>query len=170
MVADRLKDPDLGVDAMLALLERDLPSDDLPVSVPYIGDETRDQIVAAGQGPPALPALYVTEDGPFAVDGEVRTEDHRDTIPGNGVAVAIRYLEANSNTIQAVQARSYVLRAVVKVLKRLLDNAGFEDTLRNGISLESCEQISWGQWSEKVGEARVGGALVCLFRARDSNP
>jgi len=170
MVTDQLRDPDQGVEAMLATLTPDLETDIIPAVVPFIGDATRDLEVADGHDPPATPALYVTEDGPLAVEGEVRTNDHRDSLPGAGVAIAIRLVEANSNTVEAVQARTYILRAVVKSLTLLLDNAGDAAVYRNGIELVSCERMEFGRWAEKLNEARVGAALVALFVYRDHNP
>lgn len=170
MVTDQLRDPVEGVEAMLATLTADLPTDVIPQFVPYVMDETRDLEVADGHDPPGTPALYVTEDGPLAVEGEVRTNDHRDSLPGAGVALAIRLVEANSNTVEVVQARTYIMRAVVKSLTLLLDNAGGSRVIRNGIELVSCERMEFGRWQEKLGEARVGAALVCLFVYRDHAP
>lgn len=170
MVTDQLRDPLIGVEAMLATLTPDLETDIIPVHIPFIGDETRDAEVADGQDPPALPALYVTEDGPLTVEGEVHTNDHRDSLPGSGVLIAIRFVEGNSNTIEAVQARTYVMRAVVKSLRVMLDNAGAAGVLRNGIELVSCDRMEYGRWQEKLNEARVGAALVCQFVYRDNNP
>lgn len=170
MVTDHLKDPEVGVEAMLEGLTADLETDVIPQFVPFIGDETRDAEVADGHDPPATPALYVTEDGPLAVEGEVRTNDHRDSLGGSGVALAIRLVEANSNTVEAAQARTYIMRAIVKSLTVLLDNAGQSQVLRNGIELVSCERMEYGRFVEKLKEARVGAALVCLFVYRDHAP
>lgn len=171
MVADHLKDPDLGVEAMLATLTKDRDSDVIPLVVPFIGNEADDLCVADEQDPPATPALYITEGfAPLALEGEVHTNDHRDSLPGSGLSVVIGFVEANANTIQSVQARTYILRAVLKSLRRMLDNAGAAGVFRNDQELVSCDRITVGRMSMTLQQARIAAAMECLFVTRDNNP
>lgn len=171
MVSDHLRDSELGVEAQLLTLTRDRDTDTLPERVPFIGNEADDACVADGQDPPATPALYIVEGfTPLVLDGEVHTGDQRDTVPGSGVAVVIGLVEANANTIQAVQARTYLLRAVRKSLRLMLDNAGAAGVYRNGQELITCERMTVGRWAETLGEARITAAIECLFAYRDNTP
>jgi hypothetical protein len=172
MVTDRLADAALGVNAMLQTLARDEPTDVDPaaLAVLFIGDETRDLHVAELREPPATPAIYVAEDGPLAVEGEVFTDTHRDTLPGAGVPIAVRLILRGTNTVELVQARCYYMRATVKSLKTLLDNASAGATERNGISLEGCESFTYGRWSEQIGNAKTAGAVVMVVKGRDNAP
>lgn len=158
------------MEAMLATLTADLDGDVIPQAIAFIGDETRDPEVADGQDPPGTPALYVTEGGPMAVEGEVRTNDHRDSVDGSGVAIVIGLVEANANTIEAVQARTYILRACIKSLTLLLDNTGAAGVYRNNIEVVSCDRMEYGRWVETLHQSRISAALVCLFRYRDHAP
>lgn len=170
IVTDRLKHPTLGVNAMLAKLSKDLPTDVKPRPVHWIGDDTRDEIVASRQDPPGLPALYVMEDGPLSMEGETPTGSHRDTLQNAGVAIAVRYLEADADSFKANQARHQTIRAALQSLTTLLDETPDEDVLvRNGIQWISLERVDAGRWQEKVGSARVGGAIGLLVSARETN-
>jgi hypothetical protein len=166
LVTDRLRDPVLGVNAKLEAIPRDLPSDYDPPAVAFIGDETRDEVVAEFKEPPALPAIYVMEDGPVAVQGETPDGRHADTLEGAGVAVAIRYLDRNANTVELVQARNYVLRAIVRSVRSLL---GEDGVTRNGIQMIAAERFDYGKWRESVGEAAVRAAVTVLFMVRDTD-
>lgn len=166
MVTDHLKDPDEGVDACLALIEKDDPKDAKPEKVGFIGDETRDEVVAGWLAPPRLPALYVSIDGPMAVQGETPTFDYRDTMDGSGVAVAVRFLQKEPTKRKAVQERCYVIRAVVMSLTRLLNKG--TSNIRNGIEMIAAERIDYGRWREAVGDCEVTAAVVVMFKTRDN--
>ena len=175
IITAALKDDVIGVNAMLATIPKDAPDDWKP-DVAFIGDETSDEVVARDQDAPNYPALYVTENDPLAMEGEAQTNTHRDSLTGQGPGFAIELLLANADTIKAVQARGYILRAVVRTLKRLLDNssnlegADPEATRRGDIELVNGERITYGKWQRAAGNQKVVGMVHLLCKGRDNAP
>lgn len=162
---DWLKDPTYGVNAQLANVPKDA-GDPVPTNIAFIGDQTRDKVVAQWKEPQDFPALYVTMDGPAVGAGEVGTI-HRDY---DSVVVAIRYLVRNPDAEEALRDTFYTLRAIVRSVKDLAHNDQAPQRTRNGIYIGTVKSIAYGQWREGVGNATATGVVTITQDVRDSSP
>lgn len=153
--------------AMTSATVLDKDGDARPLSVGFIGNESEDEEVAQGYDPPSLPAIYVTEDGPMAMAGEVTTT-YRDTLPGQGMPVAIRVVQEDFDTVAAVQARGYLLRAIMQSLEDWLANGNEASRTRSGVQVMWADTFTMGPWEEELGSARVTAAIVVNLQLRDT--
>lgn len=131
-----------------------------------IFDSTRHQVVAAGQAPPAYPALYVMSQGPILMAGE--------PVPagqiryGNSpVKIAIRYLTANTDVAAARRDGCYTLRAVARSLRALSKTMPL---VRNGIEMILGASMEYYPVAGTIGNGRVAGAVLVGYEIRDVNP
>ena len=133
------------------------------VTHPWVGER---------KPPPCAPALYVTVMGPILLRGEPYPSGQiRDTKAP--VKVGIRYLTTNSDTAVARQDGCYTLRAVARSMRELSKSYNQPDTtmVRNGIAVVLGENdMEFWPTVEEIGNARVAGALVVHFFARDGQP
>jgi hypothetical protein len=165
IVTDWVQDATDGVNANLDTIDYD-GSDTAPDDVAYFGDDTRDEIVALRKDPPKYPAIYVTEDAPWTMEGEVNTICRR----AEDITIAIRYLIRAHDRYSGRRDTYYTLRAVVASVKELMDNANLASRTRDNVCIESAESISQLIVHEAVGEATVTGAVVVTFRVIDTAP
>lgn len=168
MVSDWLGHEDLartdGVNDLISTVPRD-GGDPEPAALEGVYDETRDDFVAAREDPPVSPSLYVIQDAPFTLEGEVQTQIRR----AEGYVLAIWYLTHNWDTALGVQAASYTLRAVVKSL-RALTEADSSTRTRNKICLEEIDDLLMVPVVEAVGESSVLGGIMATLTVRDGQP
>ena len=156
-----------GLNYHLALVDIDA-TDTVPADIKWIGDETRDDRVAQGEDPPKTPAVYVTSDGPFVIDGEiVPNQDVRDL---NEVRIAVRYLLPSNHGANAVRDAYYSVRAIMKSIAQLMLNDNVDDRTRNQFVLQEITSTVGGAVREGIGDFMVTSAVVFTFRARDLDP
>lgn len=165
MVTDWLKNTSYGVAPKLLAIPVDA-ADVRPRAVQFIGCASEDERVLKQTDPPKFPALYVSSDGPLAVDGEVGTI-FRD---GDALTIAIRYITKNYDSVEGVQDTLYTLRAVVRSLRDLLRNENAAARVRNSVLLIACTKMTYGRWEESYGSATVTGAVTATFKVRDTAP
>lgn len=160
--SDWLKDSGNGVNAHLLQIPLD-GTDPRPAPVAFIGDQTRDKVVARWEQPLDFPAIYVTMDGPAIGQGEV-SQIHRDF---DDVVIAIRLLVKNPDTQESVRDTFYYLRAIVRSVKALAHNDQAPERNRGGIYVGTVKAITYGRWSEAVGSATATGAVTITHNVRD---
>ena len=148
-------------------------SDTLTPNNLAIFDSTRHIVVVDKKvGPPALPALYVSSQGPIMMMGEpypagqIRATE----VP---VKIVVRYITSNSDFAVARRDGSYTLRAVARSLRALsksYNGPGYSG-IRNGILLVLGQgPMEFWPTVDSVGNARVAGAIVVHYYVRDLNP
>ncbi len=166
MLTDWLADGSVnGVNEKLGVIEYD-GEDTAPVDVAFFGDDTRSEEVALRQEPPSYPAIYVTEDAPWTMDGEVNTIIRR----SENLTIAIRYILRSHDKWTARRDTYYTLRAIVASVKELMDPANLAARTRDNVCIESAEEISQLIVHEAVGDGTVTGAVVVTFRVIDAAP
>ena len=155
------------LNAMTPETTLDSAEDYRPLEVGFIGNESEDEEVSLSYEPPGYPAIYVTEDGPMGMSGEVPT-NFRDTLPGEGLPVAIRIIQHDFDTVAAVQARGYLLRAIMQSLEDWLSNANEASRTRSGLQVMWADNFRMGPWDEGIGgAAKVTAAIVVTLQLRD---
>lgn len=168
LIADWLGHEDVsktdGVNDYLPGIPRDA-GDSQPTVLAAVYDETRDDCVASRNDPPNTPCLYLVQDSPMTLAGEVETQV-RDS---DDAVLAIRYLTTSYDTAQGIQDTSYTLRAVVKSLRALTQASSAERT-RNSVCLLAIHDIVFVPITEAVGDSHVTGALVVTLEVRDAAP
>jgi len=134
-------------------------------------DPTRHPWVAEKKEPPVSPALYVMCQGPVLMMGEPYPagQIRATTAP---IRVAIRYLTTNRDAAVARRDGCYTLRGVARSLRQLDKNEQSETgRLRNSIWFVLGEDpIEFHPVIETIGNARVSGAVVVHYLARDGAP
>ena len=171
LMTDWFKGSTGGLDVKLAAMVpetvRDKDGDFIPTSVGFIGNDSEDECVAQFYEPPSYPAIYITEDGSMGMQGEVTT-NFRDTLLGEGLPVAVRIIQQEFDTVAAIQARGYLLRAIMQSLEDWLSNANEASRIRSGVQVMWADHLRMGPWEEEVGEeAKVTSALVVTLQLRD---
>jgi hypothetical protein len=164
LIADWLADATYGVNALLASTPRDA-GDAQPANV-TIYDETRDSTAARGDVPTSLPAVIVTTDRVDQLDGQVAT-----TTRDGQVTVRVRYVISQAATATAIQDSSYVLRTVLRSLRKFFDlNAAAAGRTRNSIYLESCLSLAGAPMWTPMEDAVVTGGIIATIQLRDLTP
>lgn len=164
MVADWLSDGTNGVNALLSTTPRD-GGDAQPANV-AIADETRDGNVARGQAPATLPAVVVSVDRVQELDGQVAqiTRDGK-------LMLRIRYIIDNNTSGDAIRDASYVLRTVLRSLRKFFDvSAGDGHRYRNNIYLESCLDLAVAPMWAPIESGVVTGGVLATIQMRDLAP
>lgn len=154
------------LEAMVPATVLDKDGDFRPLKIGFIGNDSEDEAVAQFYEPPAYPAIYVNEDGPMGMTGEVTTT-FRDTLPGEGLPVAIRIIQRDFDTVAAVQARGYILRAIMQSLEDWLSNVNEASRSRSGVQVMWADTFRMGPWEEDVGGAKVTAVIVVTLQLRD---
>lgn len=174
IVADWLKDPTNGVNALLPGVLRDI-GDDLPPllaegpdDLAAVYDVTRHEWVRKRQDPPARPCLYITTEGSFDLHGEEMVGTYVDT--KTSVIVIVRYLAARSNTEKGTTDGEYTIRAIRQSIKRLMQQGNDPARTRNGIAVFNWARCTYYPVTETIGEHMVSGAVALHFDVRDANP
>lgn len=127
--------------------------------------------VAEGKEPPVYPALYVMAQGRLLLEGAPNPSGQIRRTLGSGAEITIRYVTQNTDKAAAMQAGEYTLRAVVRSLRQLDSNDNQAARTRNGIYMElSMDPIEYWPVQGSVGNARVAGAILVRYLARDGMP
>lgn len=156
-----------GVNTKLGGVPRDA-GDEAPPAIVAVYDVTRDDHVVNRQEPPKIPCLYVMSEGAIVVAGEQMTGTYRDT--AEPVAVTVRYLAGRHNLARAIQDGDYTLRAALRSVYELMEQANEADRTRNFVMPFFLRRATYVPTQEAVGEAAVAGALVLEFDVRDGAP
>lgn len=165
-VTDWLNRDDYGVNHFLASIPVD-EGDQPPSRVAVIYDETRDDLAARAEEPLVFPAIYVTMDLPFEMDGPIPTGQFREAA---SMTMAIRYLRKDWSTANAVRDTLYTLRAVVKSITELAKPAHADSRTRNYVGITAVNRVSQMLTAETVGESVMTGAVVLDLAVRDLAP
>lgn len=165
MVTDWLQDATDGVNAKIAAIPLDA-GDSAPPGIALFADDTRDEVVALRQEPQKYPAIYVTEDAPWTMEGEVATDIRRAT----ELTLAIRYIVRVHDKFSGRRDTYYTLRAIVASIKELMENANLAARTRNQVCIEALLEITQLIVHEGVGEGTVTGAVVLTMRVLDAAP
>lgn len=166
IISDALKDELIGVNAMLATLDLDM-GDRGPVMVRDIANEAENIEVAAKLEPQNYPAIYVMIDDPILID-PVEPTGVKQKI--TDLPVAIRFLIAEDDPVQARRQTMYTLRAIAKTLVRLEKNENLAKRTRNKICLVAMTNLAMFEIRETVGQGTVVGAIVVTYEAVNTDP
>lgn len=158
---------DQGINAQLDRLTIDAlldGGDTQPDPVVFIGDQTRDDVVARNAMPVSYPALFIHPVYPADADGEVRSAPVRDA---RGVGVAIRVFLKKADTPQGVQAALYMTRAIVRSIRELARESNFTARTRNSICLKTVTKITVGPSHDNDGTTGCFGVVIAEWECRD---
>lgn len=168
IVADWLTHATLGVNAQLPNVPRD-EGDPEPPELEAIYDVTRHNHVVLRDDPPRQPCLYLTTERGIVLAGEEMSGTHRETV--EPFAVVVRYLRVGGvDLAQAVQDGDYTLRAMMRSVMALMENANADSRIRNSVCLVELERATYVPIIEDVGNTQVTGATVLDFKIRDAAP
>ena len=148
--------------------ELELDPEEIMLGVEYIGDETRDKIVAARLDPVAQRSLYITADGPSTIDGDlVANQGIRES---EDLRVAVRYVTKNADAPEALADSYRAVRAILKSVGRFMHNDNAASRSRTSIHIQEETGSIGGPVRETVGDyGTVTAAVVFSFRVRDTD-
>lgn len=133
MVTDALEHSTEGVNAQIPKIPVE-SGDSSPPKVKRILNPLSNDELARGQAPADFPTIVITQWGPSEEAGEVTTTANireADRIP-----IAIGLIErATADTAKARRRALYVVRAIKRSLRLLMDNARADDRERNQVQL-----------------------------------
>src|SRR5688572_29214719 len=157
IVADWLKRPTYGVNAMLPLVKRDA-GDPAPPDVQLILDETRDVEVQEKHEPKRHPAIYVSQDLPYELADTLQTFNQ----PRDGtVVLAVRYVVQGQRGPRRITEAAYTLRAILASITRLFATPeGAIARQRNDVHVYTLLNAALLRVEEDVGQSRSSGALI----------
>lgn len=133
--------------------------------VGYIGDETRDDIVASRRDAPTTRALYIMAAGPSTVEELNPNQNLRDS---KDVTIAIQYIVTNPDSSEAI-AESYLsVRTILRSLGRLLKNEYAASRTKYSVDILGVSSTVAGPIREAIGDASTATAAVLVaFSCRD---
>lgn len=165
ILADWLADATYGVNAKLPDVPLD-GSDTVPGDV-TVADDTRDDAVAQGRLPDALPCVAVSvEEVEYRDPVQPHVTDHVEA----RVTVLIRYGQRASDNSTGVADASYTLRGVLMALRELHTNEQHAARTRGSVHLVSCEDLRQVPLTQEVGDAWVTGAIRATYVVYDLTP
>lgn len=164
IISDYLSNGTNGVNALLATTPLDA-GDTVPANLLSILDATRDGNVARGRLPASLPGLAVTAERVENILPHVVTNDAE-----MDVTVLIRLGMTAPQTETAFRNISYYLRTIVRSLRRFNTNQDPTVRIRNGVYLESCEQLDEFTLWQVIDDSVVTGGVLARYHVRDQGP
>lgn len=166
LVADGLRDPQYGVNAMLPVVQR-FVGHQLPPFIKRVYDVAKDDEAAyKGQYVMEFPCLIVRPNGPVSMDAEKFTPPDR----FGDVPIIIRYVVAEQEADKAFRDMAITLRAITFTLDWFNHNAQ-SNTVRaaNEIQLWAMKELEYGEMVESVGNGIAIGGVTCLWQVRDAH-
>lgn len=157
-----------GVNTKIDLLPIDA-NDEKPPDVTFFGDKTRSKEVALRQDPPSVPAVYVMEDAPFVVQGEPTSSAAR-AVDAENLAIAIRYVLRQWETVEAFTNTYYTLRAIVMSVREFGLNSNDARRVRGDVCVLRVNNVTQLLVNEQVGDHAVTGAVTLDLFVRDTKP
>lgn len=166
LVAEALRDPEYGVNAQLANVQR-FPADPMPPLLKRVYDVSKDNEASFKTGVPLeYPHLLVRADGPVQMTPEKLTAPDR----FGEVPVLIRYAVKKEQMQQAFRAMAYTLRAICYTLDWFNHNAQTNEMrTSHDVQLWAMIDLEFGEFIEEVGDGIVVGAVSCVWQVRDAH-
>lgn len=167
MIADELRDPTHGVNALLPTVPRDA-ADPQPPLLKNVYDETRTGWLARGELPEELrvvaenPFLVVTMLGDLDVGGRSRPSEHAGGLVRATFRVTVQYVTHEALTELGEQDGLYTGRAVRSVLQTLFGPSRAAARARNGVQMEVLQNITELNVFDSVEDKTVIGNIVVL--------
>lgn len=170
MIADWVKDPSNGVNAMLAgLTDKLAPGDVPPPQVKTIQDESRNVEVIKRMEPQNVPALYIMLEEPILVDAIDPTGVQQRI---RELPISMRYITREAEPVKVRRHTMYTLRALLMSMNNLNLPDYESNRLRRSVCLEAIVSTAvLGDIIEKVGDvSSVTGAVIITWSAVDTAP
>jgi hypothetical protein len=166
IISNALKDGTIGVNAMIDTL--DLPDGvSAPPDVVDIVDEVTNVEVADKLQPQNTPAIYVMLDDPIII-GPLDMNGVKQKI--EDLPIVIRYLTRNAEPVALRRQAMLTMRAIVKTLVRLDNNANSSMRELNQIYLIAMTNLAVMEIREGIGDAMAVGAVVVTYQAENQDP
>ncbi|HEY4321719.1 MAG TPA: hypothetical protein VGM77_11155 [Gemmatimonadales bacterium] len=163
MVATALSHPDYGVNARLALLERD-GSDPLPPLITTVLDTTSSNLTAFGRVPQdkqKLPMLFVDIADQFDLTPSVFANYRQADIP-----IVIGYVVANVETAEAFRNSAYIMQSVMDCLEVFEKNGNAADRTRGNVSILCSSAMNWSKHLDNINDSFLTDALKVTYTVR----
>lgn len=165
VVADACRDDRNGVNAQLALLQRDpYVEDRQPPPVTAVLDPTTSRKVAAGDLPADSPLLVVTLGGESRLPSGAVQQARRDAI----VPIDVWYATRVQDEDRAVVDTLYTLHAVLETINWLSLPAQEANRQRGRVQVRSIQEATWGLIDPfQVKTHTMTGKVSVLWQVRD---
>lgn len=153
MLVDALNDPATGVGVQLETVPRDAEDANITIIAPSaVLDPSRNDQTALGGPQLDFPVLVVSADEPATADGETHTLNvhHRQS---DSMPISVRLVTREADSADAVRDALYTERAIIRAIRQwLLIDADNAKRKRNGVSVITCERLTYAPVDELVGK------------------
>jgi len=162
-----LTDGTNGVNARLAGVEKDA-GDPVPTALATIAEPTTHQGVGRLELPRefAYPGLLILPPTEAQLEDGIATEIFR----AADFPVAFVWITQEPNTAVGYREGSYTMRAVLRAINALMENANVASRTRNGIVIEAMHGVSVPRPIAPVAQSTVSMAIFAGFQVTETNP